>query len=117
MEPERPRLPVVDRRLELQSLLEQTLAGNDGIDKNNVYFQPPPDVQMSYPAIVYNRDASDSRYANNVPYSRVMRYQVTVISKNVDSEIPRRVAALPMCDHVRFFAREGLNHDVFTIYF
>ena len=107
----------MERRLALQALLEETLAADNGGDRDNVYFQPPPDVQMAYPAIVYNRDSSNTRYANNMPYSRVKAYQVTVISSNPDSVIPDRVAALPMCEHQRFFSTAGLNHDVFTIYF
>lgn len=115
----RDQLPVQskDRRLELQSLLEGILAGDNGEDRENVYFQPPPEEEMRYPAIVYNRDSSNTRYANNGPYSRVKAYQVTVISSNPDSEIPDRVAALPMCEHQRFFSTAGLNHDVFTLYF
>lgn len=112
-----PKLPVVDRRQELQSLLEGILAGEDGQDKDNVYFQPPPEQSMRYPAIVYNRDRAVTEYAGNNPYSRYKAYQVTVISSNPDSEIPDRVAALPMCEHQRFFSTAGLNHDVFTLYF
>ena len=37
-------------RLDLQKLLVELL-GSD-----NVYFQPPPSVQMNYPAIVYKLD-------------------------------------------------------------
>jgi hypothetical protein len=106
-----------ERRLELQSLLESILAGENGEDKDNVYYQPPPDVHMRYPAIVYNRDSSLTRHASNRPYQRVKAYQLTVISSNPDSVIPDRVAALPMCEHQRFFSTAGLNHDVFTIYF
>jgi hypothetical protein len=99
------------RRLDLQQLLEQTL----GSDK--VYFQPPPNVQMVYPAIVYNRDMANTTFADGKPYTFTKRYQVTVIDRNPDSEIPDRVAALPYCRHERFFATSGLNHDVFTLYF
>lgn len=106
-----------DRRLELQELLESILAGENGEDKENVYFQPPSDIQMRYPAIVYNRDSSNTQHANNQPYFRLKAYQVTVISSNPDSVIPDRVAALPMCEHQRFFSTPGLNHDVFTLYF
>lgn len=111
------KLPPTDRRQELQSLLEGILAGEDGQDKDNVYFQPPADKAMRYPAIVYNRDRALTNHANNRPYGRHMAYQVTVISSNPDSEIPGRVAALPMCEHQRFFSTAGLNHDVFTLYF
>jgi hypothetical protein len=97
------------RRLDLQQLLEQTL----GTDK--VYFQPPPNVAMVYPAIVYNRDSSDTKFADDKPYARTQRYQVTVIDRDPDSEIPGRVAALPQCRFQRFFATSGLNHDVFHL--
>ena len=106
-----------DRRLELQSLLEEILAGENGEDKDNVYFQPPEDADMRYPAIVYHRDSSNTGHADNLPYYRFKAYQITVISSNPDSEIPDRVAALPMCEHQRFFSTAGLNHDVFTLYF
>jgi hypothetical protein len=106
-----------DRRELLQSLLEGILAGENGEDKDNVYFQPPEDIEMRYPAIVYHRDSSNTRFANNLPYGRTKAYQVTVISSNPNSEIPDRVAALPMCEHQRFFSTAGLNHDVFTLYF
>ena len=106
-----------ERRLELQNLLEGILAGENGEDRENVYFQPPPEQDMRYPAIVYARDSSATQHANNHPYFRLKAYQVTVISSNVDSVIPDRVAALPMCEHQRFFSTAGLNHDVFTLYF
>lgn len=98
-------------RSPLHKLLKETL-GSD-----NVYFQPPPNVQMKYPAIVYNRDYEETRFAGNKPYMREKRYQVTVIDRDPDSLIPDRVAELPMCTFNRFFAADNLNHDVFTLYF
>lgn len=97
-------------RQSLQTLLETTLGSS------NVYFQPPPSIQMKYPAIVYNRDDVDTKYAGNLPYSTRKRYELTVISSNPDSQIPDKVAKLPMTSFVRFFSANGLNHDVFTIY-
>lgn len=99
------------RRLELQALLE-SLAGN-----RNVYFQPPSNIQMKYPAIVYQRDYADTLFADNNPYRRTTRYMVTVIDKDPDSEIPGRVAQLPMCLFSRHFKADNLNHDVYNLYF
>src|SRR4051812_34274733 len=70
----------VASRLELQTLLESILA------LPNVYFQPPSNIQMQYPCIVYKRDDSQTDFADNRPYSRTKRYQVTVIDRNPDSE-------------------------------
>lgn len=99
------------RRLELQASLEALL----GTDK--VYFQPPPNVQMVYPCIVYERDAAVTQFADNYPYRYTKRYQVTVIAGDPDSDIPDKVAKLPMCTFNRRFSAENLNHDVYDLYF
>lgn len=98
-------------RLELQVLLE-TLLGS-----RNVYFQPPPSIQMKYPAIVYERDRLDIEHADNQPYNHKNRYQVTVIDKNPDSVIPMKIAQLPKCSFDRYFSADSLNHNVFNLYF
>jgi hypothetical protein len=84
---------------------------------DNVYFQPPPSVQMKYPCIVYNRDRVNTKFADDKPYSHVKRYSVTVIDSNPDSEIPDKIAKLPMCSFDRFFTADNLNHDVFQLFF
>lgn len=83
----------------------------------NVYFQPPENVRMEYPCIVYNRDFLDTKFADNEPFSLTKRYMVTVIDRDPDSDIPDRVAELPMSTFNRFFAADGLNHDVYQVFF
>lgn len=99
------------QRLELDSIL-RTILGT-----GNVYFQPPANVQMEYPAIVYRRNGANTRFAGNSPYRHTKRYQVTVIDRNPDSVIPDKVATLPMSDFDRNFVADNLNHDVFSVYF
>lgn len=99
------------RRHELQTLLEDILG------TRNVYFQPPANVQMQYPCIVYTRDSARTRFAGNAPYRYKKRYQVTYIDRNPDSEVPDKIAALPMCMFDRHYATENLNHDVFSLFF
>jgi hypothetical protein len=98
-------------RLEFQDVLT---ALQDGVA---VYFQPPENVTMSYPAIVYNRDFLYATHADNGVYSRKTRYQVTVIDKDPDSLIPDLVAALPLTRMVRHFTTANLNHDIYDVYF
>lgn len=100
-----------EKRYQLQTLLEAAL-GSD-----HVYFQPPSNVQMKYPCIVYNRDNADTLFAGNKPYRYTKRYQVTVISQDPDSGISDKVAALPLCTYERFFTADNLNHDVLNIFF
>jgi len=99
------------QRSDLQDILK-TLLGSD-----NVYFQPPATVQMAYPCIVYSRDNAVVQHSDNLPYARKVRYQVTVIDRNPDSDIPDKVAALPLCSFNRAFVADNLNHDVFQLFF
>lgn len=99
-------------RLDLQSILED-LAG-PGV---KVYFQPPPNLSMTYPCIRYERDSAETEFAGNRPYRYTKRYQVMVIDSDSDSLIPDKIAALPMCTFDRWYAVDNLNHDVFNLYF
>lgn len=96
-------------RLQLHQLLEAITP--------NVYFQPPTNVQLVYPCIMYERDYGDTKFADNHPYHHKKRYRVTVIDRDPDSLIPDLVAALPMCTFNRFFTADNLNHDVYSVYF
>ncbi len=101
----------MDRRTELHEKLVDILGSR------NVYFQPPSGHRMSYPCIVYERSKIETDFADNRPYRFSKRYRVTVIDKNPDSELPDKVAQLPMCTHDRHFKADNLNHDVFDLYF
>ena len=98
-------------RLDLQNILEELL----GSDK--VYFQPPTNVQMQYPCIVYKRDNASTAFADDSPYRFTQRYQVTIIDRNPDSPIVAMVAALRLTRFARHFTADNLNHDVFELYF
>lgn len=97
------------RRPELQAIFKQIV--------DNVYFQPPTNVQLIYPCIIYERARMDIKYADDYPYKHTKRYKVTVISRNPDDSLVDEVATLPMCSHDSFFTSDNLNHDIFTIYF
>lgn len=98
-------------RLELQALLE-TLLGS-----RQVYFQPPNGTKMLYPAITYEWENQDVRYADNLPHLVTRQYLVTVIDRDPDSAIPDKIAALPYSSFNRAFPADDLNHVVFTLYF
>ena len=83
----------------------------------HVYFQPPANVQMVYPCVVYQRDNARTIFAGNAPYRYTQRYQITIISLNPDNDILDQVAKLPMCEYQRYFSADNLNHDVFVLYF
>lgn len=96
-------------RVDLQAILETIT--------EKVYFQPPENVRLEYPCIVYSRDYADTKFADNNPYSHVKRYMVTVIDRDPDSDLPDKVAALPSSIFNRFYTADGLNHDVYQVFF
>jgi len=98
-------------RLDLQELLYEIL------EDDHVYFQPPSNVRMVYPCIVYEREKIDAIWAGDKPYQLNNRYLVTSISRDPDSEVPDRLAALPKCVHDRFYIADNLNHHVFKLFF
>lgn len=99
----------MDRREQLQLILEGIVP--------NVYFQPPDDPQMDYPAIVYERARANTVFADNRPYTVTKQYQLTLITENPDDPAFDAIAALSSCVHERNFPANGLNHDVFNLYF
>ena len=85
--------------------------------KKHVYYQPPEGFRMSYPCIVYERAAIDTRFASNIPYAHQKKYTVTVIDKDPESMIPDAISDLPKCSFDRHFVSDNLHHDIFTIYY
>jgi hypothetical protein len=96
-------------RLQLHQLLETFT--------DNVYFQPPTNIQLKYPCIIYKRDFADTKFADDIVYDHTLRYMITVIDRDPDSNIPRKVASMPMCLFNRFYTADNLNHDVYNVYF
>lgn len=99
-----------EHRIKLNTIFRELL-GSD-----NVYFQPPPNIDLSYPCIVYERDNAYSRKADNETYIYKQRYKVTYIDENPDSDMILKLESLPFSSFNRHFATSGLNHDVFQIY-
>ncbi len=47
----------------------------------------------------------------------MIRYQITVIDRDPDSLFPDKIAEMPRSTFVRHFTTQGLNHDVYDVYF
>lgn len=82
-----------------------------------VYFQPPASIKMIYPCIVYSLDDVDAEFANNLPYALTKKYTVMVITKDPDTDLPMKVAQLPMCTMSRAYTADNLYHYVFDLYY
>ena len=98
-------------RLELHEILCNILGSRQ------VYFQPPPTIQMKYDAIVYSMNDVDVKHANDKNYLTSKRYSITCISKNPDSDLSDKVMELSYTEFDRFYTSDNLNHWVITLYF
>lgn len=118
---------IVRDRSGLQTVLEEIFSifhEADGFQ--HVYFQPPANIQLHYPCVVYKRDGDKENYANNGKYLDNWSYQLTVIdpdpiSSRINAEgtktIIDAISALPKCSYIRHFVVDNLNHDMFKIYY
>lgn len=99
-----------ENRKELQKILELALGSK------NVYYQPPENFEMNYPAIVYERSNIDTDYADDHLYKVSYTYQIALVEYDPSSDILYKLLDIG-CRHNRHFTSEGLNHDIFTINF
>ena len=97
------------RRLKLHEILVEIL-GTD-----HVYFQPPENIKLEYPAIVYSRKQINNRFADNLVYKQNLTYQITVIDYDPDSDLTAKLSTITNCSYQNSYIADGLNHDVFTL--
>lgn len=100
-----------ERRYELNSLFKEILGSNF------VYYQPPENLKLQFPCIIYSLGNKDVKYANDAKYRKMRKYTVTVVDKNPDSEIPLMVEELPFCTFDRMYASDNLYHTVYTLFY
>lgn len=98
-------------RLKLQSQLEELM------ENTNVYYQPPNNLNMTYPAIRYSRSNIATNYADDMKYKNLTRYELIVISKRPDHPVIEKLLELPYCSYERHYTADNLHHDVLTIYY
>lgn len=88
------------------------------LGSRNVYFNPPEAVKLKYPCIKYSIAGMDTKRANNSIYSNKLRYTITVIDDDPDSEIYARILPhFKMCSFDRTYPANNLNHFVLTLYY
>lgn len=104
-------MTIQDRRLELHELLKSIMTNG------NVYHQPPENIKLKYPCIVYERSRDFSMHADNKKYMKKLQYTITLIDKKSLSDYFEAILDLPYCSFDRHFTSDDLNHDVFTIYY
>lgn len=98
-------------RLQLQSKLEELLGSR------NVYYQPPTNLKMSYPAIKYSLSRIDSKSADDIGYLHSRSYELILIDPKPDNPVIDKLLQLPMCSFGTHYKADNLNHYTFTLYY
>ena len=103
-----------ERRLELNSILTRLLGSN------NVYYQPPENLKIKYPAIIYHSNGAKTYRADNGPYMVCQRYTMTYITPDPDDEMINTIAKcyeLLGINYDRHYSKDGLNYEVYSFHF
>lgn len=82
-----------------------------------VYFQPPSNIKIKHPCIIYQRSAINSIRSDDINYRNVSGYTVIVVDANPDSDILEKILTLPMSTFNRHYTADNLNHDVFNVFY
>lgn len=84
----------------------------------NVYFQPPEGFKLEYPCIIYSRNNVYPQFANNKNYIDHDRYELILIYREPDSELPKSVLShFNYCRLDRHYISDNLYHDAFNLYY
>lgn len=98
-------------RISLQQKLESILG------TRNVYYNPPENLAMKYPAIRYRLVGSSNAKANDSNYIKHRKYELTLIDYDADSQYVDSIEELPYCELNNAYTADGLYHFKFTLFF
>lgn len=98
----------MNRRLVLDKQLRQICT--------NIYYQPPSNIKLVYPCIIYSLEKDHVDYANNENYNLKNQFQILLITKNPEDSIHDLIRKLKFCRFDRRYVVDSLYHDSFTIF-
>lgn len=107
-------MTTLDRRLLLDEKIRRILGST------NVYFEPPASLIMKYPCVRYKRSNIDVVFADNKAYLGHNRYEIIVIFKDADDDLPGKFLYNDeglVLNVERTYIADGLHHYVFTTHF
>ena len=86
------------------------------VDHNCVYFQPPENLKIGYPAVIVHLSKIKVDHANDMPYKGAREYSVTLITKEPEPEVLDEILKIPYTTLDTTYIADGMNHFVFTTY-
>ncbi|MBQ4030805.1 MAG: hypothetical protein II625_03520 [Bacilli bacterium] len=87
------------------------------LGSSNVYYQPPENLKLQYPAIVYSKTRKTNAKADNIKYLNHNRYEVIVIDRLPDNIVIDKLLELEYSHHDRHYVSDNLHHDAIEIYY
>lgn len=99
-----------EKRIELHEKLCELLGSR------NCYYNPPEDLKMKYPCIIYKKVQSSRKHADDLNYLLFPGYQIIYITRNPDDELIYQIENFGYCQFDRQYASEGIHHFVYTLY-
>ena len=85
------------------------------VPDDHIYFEPPENTKIKYPALIYELSTMPTKFADNNPYNVKHAYTVTFVTDNPDNEYIDILANLMKFD--RPFVSNGMYHYVYSIYY
>lgn len=86
------------------------------VDHDRVYFQPPENLKLGYPAIVFHLTKIKVDHADDVPYKGAREYMITLISRDPEPDALEEILKIPYTTLDSTYISDGMNHFVFTNY-
>lgn len=84
----------------------------------NVYFQPPENVKLIFPCLIYKIARFRPEYADDRPYAMSKRYNLLYITKDPDDLMPDTLAeAFPTIIHNTSYVNDTMYHHSFDLYY
>lgn len=86
------------------------------VQHNRVYFQPPENLKIGYPAVVFHLSKIEIDHASDAPYKGAREYSVTLITKDPEPDVIDEILKIPYSSLDTTYISDGMNHFVFTVY-
>lgn len=83
---------------------------------DHVYFEPPTNIQMVYPCVIYNLEGIQTIHGDNKKYITFYEFSATTIEEEPDSKFLDHMLNIEYCSFIRPYVAENLYHKTFTIY-
>jgi hypothetical protein len=102
-------------RLELHDILEEAMRASG--EAPLLYYQAPESVKLAYPCIIYKLSDLTAEYADDAPYLRTIRFDVTYITRSPITKVPDTLSLLPQFAFDRYYTFENLHHYAYNATF